>query len=247
MTEPHTPTAEQERVGAAAALLSLDKVVPFYQPMGVPTLEPKRFVQVLRGCIIDNRREFERNPNRVPEIDKRIQGSLARTFDVPTAQAYDRWQKYFFVYSAQDFEAFSDWYMVLALSRNSGSRWNALGLPETLSEEARMRFEQVVDRTELHQIADQLEACPLSAWDLEIYTLHGFDDDDNDPYNWVLETIKKRRFVVYLIWLVKRLNNEERMVFSAQAEQAKHRIETIANSPALPDPLVVTEPYASNI
>jgi len=247
MTQTPVPTRQQQRSGAAATLLSLDVVIPFYSPMGVPAPEPARFVQVLRECIVDNRKEFHHSPDRIPDLDSRIDDKLRHSFGGETAHAYDWWVQYIFVSSAEDFEAFSDWYMVLALSARNESRWDVLALPKILSREARVRIDSVLDRNDLHQIADQVEAHPLSPWDLEMYTLHGFDEDENDPYNWVLETVKKRRFIQYMSWLVKRLSQEEVAGLWESAEALRKQIETTAHSPSLPNPLTIIEPYANTI
>jgi len=243
MNKELTVTRSQERSGAAAALLSLDGTTPFFAAMGVPAPDPRRFVRALRDAIVENRREFQRRPERIPDLEARIEAALDKEFGPAAGEAYRNWLRDYFVHSADDFRSFRDWHMVLALSRRDSDRWDALHLPKDLSDEARIRLERILDRKTLHRTAEETQARPLSGWDIEMYTLHGFDDDENDPHQIVLETIKKRRFVEYLKWLAGSLSPEQRREFRQCADALRERIETTSRSPALPDPAVILEPY----
>jgi len=245
MRELPTSTPEQERSGAAAALLSLDVVRPFYSHLGVPAPEPSTFIQTLRDSILDNRQAFLRDPSRIPNIHKKIMEALAHRFGTSTATEYDRWVRHTFVHSAADFEPFSNWYMVLALSRNIPDRWGALGLPKSISSKARLELDGILDRTPMHHLADEIGMKPLSPWDLEIYTLHGFDDDERNPYHWILETVKKRRFVGYLGRVAEQLSEDERRSFWDNADEVRRSIETTSHSSALEDPLLLVQRYAN--
>ena len=125
---------------------------------------------------------------------------------------------------------------MLVLSRNSDDRWNALGLPPRIARGVRERVDRLCDYRELHELADALEAEPLSNWDLEIYTIHGFGDN-NDPYDWVLETVEKRRFVEFLKWLSTVLSVSERQTLVESANSLRVHIENTKHYPELGDPV----------
>lgn len=231
-----TPMKAQERWGAAVALLSLDVVVPFYAHLGLQIVESKSFLQALRETILSNRRTFEGDQSHIPDLKGAILNTLTHHFGHETASTFEDWVNNVFVYTGQDFAPLSKWYMLLALARTDSQRWNALGLPPTLAKEAHTRLDEVLNRSELHALADQIEKRPLSNWDLEMYALHGFDDDENDPYNWVLETVKKRRFGGYLGWLVASLSDEQRSRFVDNANTLRMQTETTRNFPPFTDP-----------
>lgn len=231
-----TPTEAQERWGAAVALLSLDVVVPFYAPLGLQIVESNVLLQVLRETILSNRRAFEVDQSHIPDLKGAVLNTLRHHLGHDAASTFEDWVNNVFVWTGQDFALLSKWYMLLALARTDSQRWNALGLPPALTKESHIRLEEVFDRSKLHALADQIEECPLSDWDLEMYALHGFDDDENDPYNWVLETVKKRRFVGYLDWLVASLSDEQRHRFVDNANVLKVQIETTRNFPPFTDP-----------
>ncbi len=231
-----TPTAEQERWGAAAGLLSLDVVVPFYAHMGLAIPDPKEFVQVLRKCILENRRTFEKNPNRIPDLKNTLLATLRHEFDPRTAEAFEEWIIHEFVFLPYDFAPLWHWDYVLVLARWDSQWWDALGFPPDFSERARARLEaDVIDHDGLHKLADRIDQRPLSDWDLEMYSLHQFDDDDNDPYNWILQTVRKRRFSAYFRWIVDSLSDAQLQDLLVNADLVRERMETTRGFPPLLD------------
>lgn len=226
-------TIDEERWGAAATILSLDTVAPFFEHMGVPVKEPAALQRLLRECIVANRKDFESDPTRIPDLRKRWLAAIATRFGQRAADDLESWVTHDFMHTAADFRAFSLWYYVLALARVD--HWNELHLPADLSKEALRRLNDVLDRNELHKLADAVEEKRLSDWDLEMYALHGFDEDENAPYNWVLETVKRRRFTSYMRWLGQALIDKDRAEFIRHANTVKNNIETTRGGGDLSD------------
>lgn len=224
-------TEKQERWGAAVAILSLDVIVPFYAHLGLKIANPSLFLQLLRETILSNRRAFEANPSQIPNIQGTILQSLETSFGSEFSRMFEYWVQNVFVFTGQDFSPLSKWYILLALARTDRQRWISLGLPQGISEESRSKLEDIFDHNELHALADQIDKHPLSDWDIEMYSIHGFDDDENEPYTWVLETVKKRRFSSYLDWLVASLNDDQRRQLVDNANALKSQIETTRHFP----------------
>lgn len=230
------PTEDQERWGAAVAILSLDVVLPFYGLLGIEITEASEWQQLLRATILSNRRKFEKNPGRIPDLREAILKAIRTQYGRESVRLFEDWVENVFLFVGQDFVALNKWYMLLALSRRNRQRWEALSFPQELTKEAQQRMEDVLNRDQLHRLADQIEEVPLSDWDLEMYALHGFDDDDNDPYNWVLETVKKRRFLEYMRWLVSSMDENQRQQLAASASVLRMKIETTRRFPPFEDP-----------
>jgi len=233
------PTEDQERWGTAIALLSLDVIKPFYSHMGIKVENADEFRDILRQVILENRKEFEADPSRIPNLQMRMLSALSSHYSEGAAHFFKHWVYQEFVYTGKDLKPLNQWNMLLSLARLNKQRWQSLELPANLTDEAHAKLEQVWDRTELHTRADQIEAQPLSLWDMEMYSLHGFDEADNAPYNWVLEAVGKRIFNKYLRWLVENLTDDQRQQLVHRANCLRLQIETTRNDPELTDPLAL--------
>lgn len=227
------PTEEQERWGAAVALLSLDVVSPFYRYMGLELGQPDAFQKVLRDVIVSNRRLFEADQSQIPDLKRAVLETLENRLGTAAAGELRHWVEDILVYTGQEFAHLSQWHLLLGLARTSHERWAALGFPGHLSEKARQEMDKVFDFDELDELADQVDECPLSDWDLEMYALHGFDDDDNDPYNWVMEAVTRIRFEAFLKWLIASLSEQEQRQLVRNANTLRSQIESFRDLPPL--------------
>ena len=227
------PTKAEERLGTAATLLSLDRCVPYYTLMGLTPSQnhAEKVKESVREAILANRSEFVAKPTVVPDLAAHLRSTFDKRFGPRGAEALLVWIKDGFVHEADDFPFFSNWYMLLSLARHDPLRWSALGLPMAISENARLRFGEARDFTEIKAIEDNLEKLPLSAWDTQMYVLHGFDDDEKRPFLWVLETVRKRRFLNYVQWLGGQLSEVERQRFFSSANLLRTQIPTTQQMP----------------
>lgn len=216
-------TRDEEKIGAAIALLSMDRVVPFFQWLGVPTNEPAPLVTALRAAITANRQAFAADQSRVPNLWGAIEAALIETTDTPSPTDLQAWIEKNFVYDAHDLRQIQPWFTLLGLTFRIDRRWSQLILPEPIKTATREQLAKVFSRDEIHAVADTVDAEPLSAWDVEMYSLHGFDEDENDPYNWVLEVATKRSISEFLEWLRPQLS-------AAQTDAFQQSVITLAGT-----------------
>jgi hypothetical protein len=230
--------AAAHRLGTAASLLSLDKIVPYYILMNLTRSQAsaEAIKDCVREAILENRKEFIANPTVVPKLEVHLRTALDKTFGHAGTSAFFRWYKDDFVDWGGDFPHFLSWYMLLGLSRNNPVRWSALGLPSAVSDQACLLFCKANDITDIEKIEEYLEKLPLSEWDAHMYVIHGFNDDDDSlgksPFMWVRETVEKHRFLEYLRWLKDQLSENERQQFFVSGNTLRTQISTFKNSKA---------------
>jgi hypothetical protein len=235
-------TADAERLGAAAALLSLDRIVPYYAVMGLtPAQNSAEAVKLcVREAIVFNRKEFLANPTVVPDLESNLKMVFDQYFGSPGTAAFFRWYKEDFVHSAADYPPCFRWNILLGLARGDPERWSALALPPRVSEKARSLFCQSRETNDIESIEEQMEELRLSEWDAQMYVIHGFDDDDDDsgtsPFMWVRETVIKRRFLDYLRWLCGQLSEPERQAFFSTGNLLRTKISTTRDMLPFPYP-----------
>lgn len=102
-----------------------------------------------------------------------------------------------------------------------------MGLREVLSKKVRLKIADVYEREELHQIADVVDEQPMSAWDLEMCSLHGWNVDEDDTYNYVLETVQRVRFTAFFDWLIAAMTANEKIEFLKNARKLQNNIDSI--------------------
>ena len=235
-------TAAAERLGTATSLLSLDRIVPYYTLMGLtPSQESQEAVKLcVREAILENRKDFLANPNRVPDLESHLISTFDLRFGSRATTALFLWYKEDFVHEATDFPPCFIWQLLLNLASRDPTRWLALNLPSSISEKAQKLFNETRDTTDLDKIEEQLEKKRLSEWDTQMYVIHGFNDNDDDagmsPFMWVSETIEKRRFLNYLRWLRDQLSENERELFFSSGNALRLKLPTTQNMPSFSHP-----------
>ncbi len=203
----------------------MDRVVPFYQWLGVPTDDPARLVSALRIAITANRQAFAADQSQVPNLWAAVEAALDEAGDTPASKDLQAWIEDIFVYDEHDLKQTQPWFTLLGLTFRNDDRWRHLILPEAVKAMALERLITVFSRDEIHAVADAIDAQPMSAWDVEIYSLHGFDEDENDPYHWVLEIATKRSIINFLAWLRAELSEVEAASFQKSATNLARTIE----------------------
>jgi hypothetical protein len=227
-----------ERLGAAVTLLSLDRTLPFHGDMGLAT-EPERseaLMNGLRGAIESNRESFARDSTRLPDLSNAVTRALTEKFGPRAAQQFHDWVAHVFVHTAQDFDLFSNWYQFFGRLQGRPARWSEVALPTRTREEAIERLTIARDVSRLHAADDVMEAQPLSTWDAQMYAIHRLYGEGRSPIEWVLETVRKRRFMAFLNWLCADLNEIERQAFIFSATALRDKIPTFDGAPPFPDP-----------
>ena len=225
-----------ERLGAAATLLSLDRTLAFHPAMGVRPTEGtgERLRDAMRWAIERNREAFAANPDVVPDLARPLAEALARDFGDAGPAEFSGWYLNEFVHRAEDFPFYGNWYQFFSRLNATPVRWQQVELPEAVRADAAALFAKGKDVSDLQAIDRQLEGLPLSPWDTQMYTLHRLYAEGREPINWVLETVRKRRFVSYVRWLANRLDEPQRKAFVGSAMLLKRTISTFENTPDFP-------------
>lgn len=174
---------------------------------------PGGFVPVVRDVIL-RRASLERKQPLQPSyfVPETLE-VIARTFDEDTCVRLIRWGRTIFTYKRSEYPTLRRWCDVLYAVAGDEARWRALRLPPDVSDEARRRFAAAVGPAADGSAADHVGDEPLSDWDVCLYALRGFDDEDlgkdpNGPSRWVGDTVQTARRLEYWSWLLSRLSAE---------------------------------------
>jgi hypothetical protein len=232
--------ADEERFGTAVALLSLDRIVPYYSAMGLaPTQEHGEAIkECVREAISANRAAFFAGAPAVPDLAEHVRVAFEHRFGSPGWAALLRWYENDFVHTAADLDK-EDWRLLFKLSRRDDARWASLELPARLSAIARNAFIEAADYEDIAQIEDRLLDQRRSGWDVQMYLIHGFDEDDDSgmrPFSWVRETVLKHRFQGYMRWLGAQLSLSERQALWSAGNALKPKISSMGKLPPLEYP-----------
>lgn len=240
--------AAAERLGTALSLLSLDRVLPYFTAMGwtISHDSAQPVKECIRQAIEANRRQFAADQHTVPDLAAHVTAAFERRFGTPGRLALFRWVAEDFIHSAADRAPFVGWHILLSVACRDPSRWSALGLPASISEQSRRYLIEAIDTSDIEKIEDALENVPLSAWDAQMYLIHGFDDEDDDagmcPFMWVRETVQNHRLRTYIRWLRGQLSERDRQAFFFAAIALKEKIAATQNLPPLRDPFALGKP-----
>lgn len=220
--------------GLILALLSMDVIVPFYEEMGLILKNKRNFVPVLRDLILTNRKQYEADQGVVPPIAEKVLAALQSTFGESDAQTFFRWATNIFFQVHADNPQWSAWEILM-------SEW-VYNHSVVLSRLSENRAENPVDRYgEINDIADVeskiavVRQKPLSVWDMEMYAIHGFSNDDelNDPFADVVSTIEMNRFRRFWRMLCDTLTSEDKRLLHEQGQKTADELEIW-----MPGPLV---------
>src|SRR5882724_5170285 len=117
-------TIDQERWGTAIALLSLDRVEPFYNYMDIHLSDSTIFKELLRTCILENRKDFQLDSTVIPNLKLRTLAKIESIYGTKTVLWFKTWLYESFFFETDDFNEYYTWDDLFSLSRNNDSRWN---------------------------------------------------------------------------------------------------------------------------
>ena len=225
-----------ERLGAAVTLLSLDRVLPFHAAMGVRPGDGHGLAlrDELRWAIERNREAFVADPKRIPDLAQPLATALRRRFGEAGLSEFNEWYVHDFVHGGEDLLFYSSWYQFFNCLNRVRSRWMLVVLPEGLHVKAAETFASMMDNKDIKALQDEIEKAAMSAWDAKMFTIHRLYDQGRDPFDWILATVNKRRFRMFLRWFSAQLEMDDRAAFVESANVLKNSISTFDGSPAFP-------------
>lgn len=177
--------------GMMACLLSMDAVRPLHKEMGLEWPDRDAFILALRQLILENRLEYQADPTHSPPLGKKLVRLVADLFSERQSQVFLNWAQNVFKQVHADQPDWSGWHLaffrwvfgqknndLLAISRSRG-------LIES-------RFRELADTAPLEEKIQAIKTEPLSDWDLEMCTMHGFDpsNDSADFFDAIIATFE---------------------------------------------------------
>jgi hypothetical protein len=207
-------TANVVRWNKIAALLSMDVVRPFYEMVGFIVSDPNSFQVSLRRLILAGRREF---PNTDPAAvflrRERILEMTGAMLGPETRVYVERWGESVFEMRTQEHVELRHWTWTLQYcSLREPAAWTMLGIPELFSDELLQQFLRSIDTEQYESRQQEIYRRPLSDWDLHLYALHHFNDDQpptSGPESYLHPTLKAYQAYRFWNWAVTKLSPDE--------------------------------------
>jgi hypothetical protein len=198
-------TTELKRWNKLFILLSLDGIIPLYGDFGLYPQARNAFVAVLRDSILANRRQYEQprppteGPAAMTPLPELFIGKLAAGWGQAEAAKFQNWARQVFLGDHAEQPDWSAWEIVFS-QWAYGNQHTVHGLAPERREILLEGFRKMVSSPDADAKIRQLKTQPLSAWDLDMYSRHGFDNFDEfaDPYSavgWMIRIRKLQEFV----------------------------------------------------
>jgi len=192
-------------------LLSMDLVLAFADLLALPIASPTGLRDVLRAEITRvRRRAGESPPADLVFSSDEVLDAIARTLGSSQRDALVWWAHRIFEVSPRDHLDLAGWSDVLRTCKDDPARWAQLALPNAVRDAARDSLDEALYPTAYYQRLSELRARPLSDWDLHMYAVQHFDDEDDilptGPTRYLAPTVKAARGYAWWSWLLARLD-----------------------------------------
>jgi len=199
------------------SFLTLDVVRAFYDMMGIDPTFHAGLNLALRDATLATRTEIVQallsgGPKPTLATFCRHVESLTGS----AATAHLAWWLQHVFDAEQIHNAMDDWEQVFRHCQREGHEaWRQLPFPKDLSNESLKRFATSADRKEYYRRCDELEAHPLSDWDLHMYASQTYDFDDDLEGSWpnpmtkVFLTLAAYQQFQFWAWVLRVLTPEQ--------------------------------------
>ena len=173
------PEFDAHRWGYVLSLLSLDVVRPFCDLMGLRLSDPVGLQSVLRHEIVAGREKGAAPPDSSqPMFAQGVLKALGKALGGETSGRVVWWERHVFHKTpSRDNRGLRKWVTVFQACRHEPRLWNRLCLPQGALD----RFSRSCNLDEYDRRQKEVDASPLSDWDLHIYSLWLFDDNLYGP------------------------------------------------------------------
>ncbi len=206
--------------GLIFTLLSMDIMNSMHEFMGLQLKEKEHFIQLLRHIIIINRKNYEANPSEIPPLADRVIEMLESSFGKIQTKHFYNWATSVFTEVHTDNPQWSAWEILFLQWAYSSTPQNNLKLPLERCNMLLSNYLKELNINDVEQKINELKSQVLSNWDLEMYSIHQFDNDDeiNDPFNTVVKTIEINRFQLFWESLLPQLSASEKICLQKQGQ-----------------------------
>ncbi|WP_218068197.1 hypothetical protein [Candidatus Thiosymbion oneisti] len=194
-----------------------------YEPMGLQITEKERFVAMLRRLIIENRRAYEANPSVIPPLAENVLKAVESSFGGAQTRHFFLWSTTVFTDVPADNPQWDHWEIVFSYMMRDADMWEKLKLEEGKKKRIANVYwnTRKPERDLLEEKITTLKGRLLSDWDLEMYSIHRFNNDDEsfDPFNTVLQTAEINHFQLFWESLLPLLSAAEKSELRAYAKE----------------------------
>lgn len=210
------------------AVLSLDRVTPVLKQLEIP-VSPERDLQLIFRKVLLKYRDVlpEDRPGTPSTMVSDCMQEVVTKFGRDAAKLFYRWLEH--VYFATEDTEHRSWRLVVIRLVRDQTRWRSIGIPAEKSEKLRKLCKEATQTNEeLESSLTGSHAKALSDWDLAIYTLFGFDDEDNDPLATVAQVLRRLQFMRCWRELERQTSLEERQALVKVAREVGHEMSRFA-------------------
>ena len=191
--------------------------------------------------MIRARHQFELNLFQTPTSAQDVASAIMAALEPEDARHLAQWIAAVFHGDPGDNYKLRRWGTLLRHCRHRKELWSSLFSVRSRPDEALARFERSTNIEEFDRCYDELTNQPLSDWDLHLYAICFFDDDDsegspNGPYLWIAPTVRDFQALEFWRWLLQAMDGAELEHLRQRAEQIKQQ-EALTPTEALADPM----------
>jgi|ERR1044072_1138440 hypothetical protein len=208
------------RWGMIFTLLSMDAIATFYEPMGLTIPDKAHFTKMLRRLILENRTTYQQNPEVIPPLADRVLEEMQSSPGVAEAEQFFKWATTVYTEVPADQPQWSAWQIIFFRAAYNDEIRAGLGLAPDKRDSILEQYLKGMDVTEVEQKIENIKTEPLSDWDLEMYSIHQFSNDDlSDPFAVILSTVEMNRFQLFWEQLLLQINALEKQHLWDQAQR----------------------------
>jgi hypothetical protein len=240
MTKANEVSPDLSKWVKAIPLLSLDLLRPLFSLMGLSPRNPQQLQQAVRGEIMRARWKFEQSAfHSLASVQEVVEGIL-ESVEPSDADHLRKWTQFVFHGQPTDNLDLRQWLTFLRHCRRNLALWNRVFSEALPPAEALNKFERAIDISEFDTKYEELSGHRLSDWDLHIFAVHFFDDDDsegtpNGPYLWAAPTVRDFQALKFFGSVLSAMRPEQVDRWWKRAERVAGE-EQIGTAGKLPDP-----------
>lgn len=202
---------DNSKWGKIFILLSMDRVVNFYEELGILFVDKVEFVELMRGLIMENRREYKMNPGVIPNIGKKVFEQVERQFGQTIADKLYKWTTTVYIEIHSDLPQWSAWKLLFLHFVYVNKVKNRLKTDLLDWKEIFSNYRTLTDSTVFEQKMKTVVKSKLSKWDTEMYVRHNFTEgESNNPLLSVETIIEMNAFQIFWEDMLQKTNMEQK-------------------------------------